>query len=330
MAHFLDSKQVAAPTGAPAWTWRIETAREYFIQGGTNRVILATDGDFNVGTTSAGSLVETVKAQAQGGIQMTVLGFGTGNLQDGRMEQLSNDGDGVYYYVDSMRESERIFGEGLTGTLVTIARDVKIQVFFNPEQVAGWRLVGYQNRRLNREDFNDDTKDAGEIGAGHQVTALYEIIPAGAEVPNVGTTDPNPFVPQTDPNAEPAKVTANPHMMRVRLRHKLPGEDKSSLQEYDLADSGKSWDEASIDTQWAAVVAGTGMRLRREQAVAQWNWPQIRQAAAAAIGADPRGDRSEFTRMIDAAQRLMPEPISVEAKPLPTDERGGNELQPVK
>ena len=305
-----------------------QTARQHFIDGGTNRVILATDGDFNVGTTSAGSLVDTVKAEAQGGIQMTVLGFGTGNLQDGRMEQISNDADGVYHYIDSLRESQRIFGEGLTGTLVTIARDVKIQVFFNPEQVAGWRLVGYQNRRLARKDFNDDTKDAGEIGAGHQVTALYEIIPAGKIVPGHVNSDPNPFVGESDIILE--DKLPNPNLMRIRLRHKLPGEDQSSLQEFDLTDSGKTWEQASVDTRWASAVAATGMHLRQDKAVAEWSWSAIRASAAAALGSDPRGDRSEFLRIIDTATRLLPTPTPAERQDLPEHERGDNELKPVK
>lgn len=304
------------------------TARQHFIDGGTNRVILATDGDFNVGTTSAGSLVDTVKAQAQGGIQMTVLGFGTGNLQDGRMEQLSNDGDGVYHYIDSERESQRVFGEGLTGTLVTIARDVKIQVFFNPAQVAGWRLVGYQNRRLAREDFNNDQKGAGEIGAGHQVTALYEIVPAGRAVPGHIATDPNPFVAggavetsaMTDPNGP---------MLRLRLRHKLPGADRSTLQEFDLADSGRDWLAASADTRWAAAVAGAGMRIRGEDAVAAWSWEAIRATAVDAVGSDPRGDRREFIQMIDTAMRLQPDAEPIGRHPLPGTEGADNELRPV-
>ena len=314
-----------------------QTARAHFIEGGTNRVILATDGDFNVGTTSAGSLVDTVRAESDGGIQMTVLGFGTGNLQDGRMEQLSNDGDGVYHYIDSLREGRRVFGEGLTGTLVTIARDVKIQVFFNPEQVAGWRLVGYQNRRLAREDFNDDTKDAGEIGADHQVTALYEIIPAGTQVPGVTQSDPNPFVnnedqpPQAEdkPNSATQPADQGP-MLRLRLRHKLPGEESSSLQEYDLADSGRTWGQASIDTRWAAAVAGTGMRLRHEAAVADWHWDAIRATAVEALGSDPRGDRREFVQIIDRASQLAPHAEPVDYRRLPDDERGGNELQPAR
>ena len=219
---------------------------------------MATDGDFNVGTTEAGSLVETVKAQAQGGIQMTVLGFGTGNLQDGRMEEISNDGDGVYHYIDSLRESQRIFGEGLTGSLVTIARDVKIQVFFNPAQVAGWRLIGYQNRRLAREDFNDDTKDAGEIGAGHQVTALYEIVPAGATVPDTVKNDANPFLAET-PQKIPGKTTqCCVCACVINYLVRIP----PTLQEFDLRDSDRNWQQSSIDTRWAASVAAAGMHLR--------------------------------------------------------------------
>ena len=159
-------------------------AQKHFVQGGINRVILATDGDMNVGVTSESALVDLVRSRAAGGVFLSVLGFGTGNLNDATMEAIANKGNGNYAYIDSMAEARKVLGREAGGTLVTIAKDVKIQVEFNPVNVGGYRLIGYENRMLKARDFNDDTKDAGELGAGHTVTALYEVIPAGTAVPN--------------------------------------------------------------------------------------------------------------------------------------------------
>ncbi|TVR12299.1 MAG: DUF3520 domain-containing protein [Planctomycetota bacterium] len=276
-------------------------AQEQFIKGGVNRVILVTDGDFNVGVTDHGSLVDTVRHYAEQGIRITVLGVGTGNLHDDRIEVISNRGNGIYRYLDSDREAQRVFTDGLIGDLVTIASDVKTQVFFNPSQVAGWRLIGYQNRRLAREDFNDDSVDAGDIGAGHQVTALYEIIPAGLPVPASDDVDPNPFVP----SAEAPQGSDGP-MLRLRLRHKIPDSDTSALQEFDLHDQGRDWDAASPDTQWAVSVAAFAMALRNDPFIGGWHWSQIREAAEASglSTADPQ--REEFLRLIERAERLRP------------------------
>ena len=171
----------ASTNGAAGISTAYDLVRKGFIEGGVNRVILATDGDFNVGTTNNEALLKLVKNQAEGQISLTILGFGQGNLNDDLMEQLTNNGDGNYFYIDSLREGQKVFKHDLTGTLETIAKDVKIQVEFNPGQVAQYRLVGYANRMLRDRDFADDKIDAGDIGAGHRVTALYEIVPAGVK-----------------------------------------------------------------------------------------------------------------------------------------------------
>jgi len=190
--------------------------------------------------------------------------------------------------------------EELTGTLVTIARDVKIQVFFNPAKVAAWRLLGYENRRLARQDFNDDTKDAGEIGAGHTVTALYQVVPRGVEVPG-GTSDPNPFVKPSEPTAAARLGGA---WMRLRLRHKPPEGEQSLLQEFDIQDRDAPPGTAGLECRWAAAVAGFGMLLRRDKERGLLTWAALEEMAAAALGPDPKGYRAECLELIRRAREL--------------------------
>ena len=274
-------------------------AREHFIPGGVNRVVLATDGDFNVGTTDNGSLTRMIEEKAQSGVFLSVLGFGTRNVKDDRMEQLSNRGNGNYAYIDSLKEARKVLVEELTGTLVTIAKDVKIQVFFNPRTVAGYRLVGYENRRLAARDFNDDTKDAGEIGAGHAVTALYEIVPAGRDLPGP-RVDPNPFV-EKEVASPPGDEKA---LFRLRLRYKQPEGDKSTLMEQDVFDGSRKIDQSDDDFQWAAAVAGFGMLLRDSPHRGLLTWEAVAEIAGAAGG--PRADeyRAEFLRLVEKARAL--------------------------
>ena len=199
-------------------------ARRHFIRGGVNRVVLATDGDFNVGVTSQDELVRLIEEERASGVFLSVLGVGTGNLKDSTMEKLADKGNGNYAYLDSLHEARKVLVREAGATLTTIAKDVKIQVEFNPNAVAAYRLIGYENRVLRNEDFNDDRKDAGEIGAGHSVTALYEIIPAGAEV-DAPSVDPLRY--QQKPN--PTRAAGTSELATVKVRYKAPDGDVSRL-----------------------------------------------------------------------------------------------------
>jgi Ca-activated chloride channel homolog len=290
-----------------------ELARDQFIQGGNNRVILATDGDFNVGTSSEGELIRLIEAQREDDIFLTVLGFGTGNLQDAKMEQLANHGNGNYAYIDSILEAKKVLVNEIGATLLTIAKDVKIQVEFNPAKVQAYRLVGYENRLLQDEEFNDDTRDAGELGAGHSVTALYEIIPVG--------TDPDVDLPTVDAlrygNAanssntgasEPLSATAeSDELMWVKLRYKEPTGDVSQLLELPVMDRGVSLDRSSDDFRFAAAVAMFGMVLRESDFAGTATLDQVETLARAARGDDRDGYRSEFIRLVET-YRLLDQP----------------------
>ena len=229
--------------GAAGISTAYDLVRKGFIEGGVNRVILATDGDFNVGTTNNDTLLKLVKNQAEGQISLTILGFGQGNLNDDLMEQLTNNGDGNYFYIDSLREGQKVFQHNLSGTLETIAKDVKIQVEFNPGQVAQYRLVGYANRMLRDRDFADDKIDSGDIGAGHRVTALYEIVPAGAKA-KILPADLK--YQKVKPEEVKREVVDSPEMLTVKLRYKQPdGETSTELSEV-LIDEGQAWERAGF------------------------------------------------------------------------------------
>lgn len=275
------------------------TALEKFIPGGVNRVILCTDGDFNVGTTSDANLVRLVEENARSHVFLTVLGFGMGNHNDQMLEEISNKGNGNYFYIDSDREAQKVLLEQLGGTLVTIAKDVKIQVEFNPAQVGAYRLLGYENRMLRAEDFNDDTKDAGEIGAGHTVVALYELVPAGKPFPVPGV-DELKYQKPAPPAAEPA----SDELLTVKLRFKPPTGDVSEKIEMPVRDSEKDFDGASEDFRFAAAVAGFGLLLRDSQYKGDIDWATLAEVAASARDFDPQGYRAEFVELVRKAQQL--------------------------
>ena len=274
-------------------------AQENFIRGGTNRVILATDGDFNVGTTSEGDLVRLIEEKRQSGVFLSVLGFGTGNVKDSTMEKLADKGNGNYAYIDTLGEARKVLGEQIGGTLFTIAKDVKIQVEFNPKQVAAYRLIGYENRLLRDQDFNDDRKDAGEIGAGHTVTALYEIVPYGQKYENPGV-DPLKYQQPT----QPSEMANSNEMMTVKLRYKEPNEDQSKLISVSLADSKTKLDSASADFKFSSAVAAFGMLLRDSKYKADASYNKVLELARNSIGADPQGYRSEFVQLVETARLL--------------------------
>lgn len=278
-----------------------QTARDNFIKEGVNRVILCTDGDFNVGTTGTDSLVRLVEAESKGGIFLTVLGFGMGNHNDAMLEQISGKGNGTYAYIDTINEARRVLVDQTDSTLVTIAKDVKLQVEFNPARVAAYRLIGYENRILAKEDFNDDKKDAGEIGAGHTVTALYEIVPAGKET--------DAIAPPVDELKYQKPVTltdaaGSQEVITIKMRYKDPDSDTSKLVEFPVADEGKSFEQADVDVRFAAAVAAFGMKLRKSPYGGNWTFTDIEKTAEAAIGEDPYGLRAELVELVRKAATL--------------------------
>ncbi len=293
-----------------------DQAAEYFIEGGVNRVILATDGDLNVGVTSDAALVELIKRKAAGGTFLTVLGFGQGNLQDAKMEKIADNGNGIYAYIDGVREARKVLVEQLTGSTITIAKDVKIQVEFNPATVASYRLIGYENRLLAARDFRDDRKDAGEIGAGHSVTALYEIVPVGGPPGDIAASGDEPLKYQPQPEraatakpaaaAKPAAIDAafSRELLTVKLRFKKPDGRESVLREFPLGDRGGDFEAASADLRFAAAVATFGMILRGSDQTGSATLDDVARIAGHAIGHDDGGYRAEFLDLVRKAGSL--------------------------
>ena len=284
-----------------------EQAAERFIPGGVNRVILATDGDLNVGVTSDEALVDLIKQKAAGGTFLTVLGFGEGNLQDTKMEKIADNGNGVYAYIDGAREARKVLVEQLTGSTITIAKDVKIQVEFNPTQVASYRLLGYENRIMAAEDFRNDRKDAGEIGAGHSVTALYEIELVGDGGEGSAGMEPLKYQPpQPKPAPEAALIDGETsrELLTVKLRWKQPEGDASTLDEVPLVDRGGAFEQASADLRFAGAVAAFGMVLRNSEFKGEATLPLVAKIAAGALGPDRGGYRAEFLDLVRKAETL--------------------------
>ena len=275
-----------------------KTASDNFIKDGNNRVILATDGDFNVGVSSRSGLMDLIQKNKGKDIFLTICGFGMGNYKDATMEEISNWGDGNYFYIDSMKEAEKVFGKELTANLFVIAKDVKIQVEFNPAKVQAYRLIGYENRLLNNEDFNDDLKDAGELGAGHRVTALYEVVPVGvsykgASVDKLKYQKPGKTV-----------TSAGDEMMTVKLRYKPIKSDKSILMEKVVATKSVNWKEASQDSKFVTAVAGFGMLLRDSKYKGTLDYKLVEELARGGIRDDTEGYRKEFVSLVASAGTL--------------------------
>ncbi|MBN2683296.1 MAG: von Willebrand factor type A domain-containing protein, partial [Bacteroidales bacterium] len=270
-------------------------AMQNFIKDGNNRVILATDGDFNVGASSNAEMVDLIKQKKESGVFLTILGFGMGNYKDSRMEQISNAGNGNYAYIDNILEAKKMFDKELWGTLFTIAKDVKIQIEFNPAKVKGYRLIGYENRLLNKEDFNDDKKDAGEIGSGHTVTALYEIIPADSD--------------ETVSNVDPLEYTTNSiknsaNMLTVKLRYKDPDKDESKLIVARYKSSDISGKTISNNFKLASAVAQFGMLLRDSEHKGSASFEKTLAWARDASSDDKYGYRNEFVKLVEVAELL--------------------------
>jgi len=281
-----------------------EIAEEQFVKGGINRVVLATDGDFNVGITNQGDLVRLIEHKRASGIFLSVLGVGTGNIKDSTMEKLADRGNGNYAYLDSLHEARKVLVKEAGATLVTVAKDVKIQIEFNPANVSAYRLVGYENRLLNKEDFNDDRKDAGEIGAGHTVTALYEIVPSGAKF---DTPKVDPLKYQRTPQPAGLKTSATEteflrdELMTVKLRYKAPDANESRLITVPVKNRTG---EMSQNIGFAAAVAEFGMLLRHSDYHGSATHAEAAALARRFRGSDPDGYRAEFVKLVELAESL--------------------------
>ncbi|NQT38362.1 MAG: VWA domain-containing protein [Planctomycetes bacterium] len=278
-------------------------ATENFAPDGVNRVVLCTDGDFNVGVTSQGALTQLIEEKADSGVFLTVFGFGMDNYKDSLLEKLADRGNGNYGYIDTIQEAHKMLVEQLSGTLVTIAKDVKIQVEFNPARVSAYRLIGYENRTMAAKDFADDKKDAGEIGAGHTVTALYELVAAEKEDQR---SRPVPLRFQRP--ARLTKAARGDEAFELKLRYKDPDSDTSRLLLFPVADSDRPWSDASPDLQFAAAVAGFGMLLHDSLHKGNTTFKMVVELANAGKGDDPHGYRSELVRLVNLAQALAGNP----------------------
>jgi Ca-activated chloride channel family protein len=284
--------------GAAGIKQAYQVAKEHFRKNGNNRVILATDGDFNVGVSSNSELVNLIEQKRDEGIFLSVLGFGSGNLKDSKMEQIANNGNGNYYYIDNLLEAKKVLVSEMGGTLHTIAKDVKIQVEFNPQNVKAYRLIGYENRLLADEDFNNDEKDAGELGSGHTVTALYEVIPHGVDIDSsLSDIDPLKYQTPTTP------VNGfNDELMTVKLRYKQPDGDKSQLLTQVIKRSDRS--ELSENLKFASSVASFGMLLRDSKFKGNSSFEMVQQLAKESKGIDDNGYRAEFIKIVELAELL--------------------------
>ncbi len=275
-------------------------AKENFVTKGNNRVILCTDGDFNVGVSSNASLEEMITKERESGVFLTVLGYGMGNYKDSKMEILADKGNGNHAYIDNFMEAKKVLVSEFGGTLFTIAKDVKLQVEFNPSNVKAYRLIGYENRLLNKEDFNNDKKDAGELGSGHTVTALYEIIPAGAENEFEEKVDPLKY----QPPVKKASDIASSELMTVKFRYKAPDGEKSKLIEHAVKDTDISIAKTSDNFRFAAAVAEFGMLLRKSEFKQQSSFDNAWKLAKNALGNDAEGYRAEFLKLLKNAQSI--------------------------
>ncbi len=300
----LENLQAGGSTnGAEGIQLAYKIAADNFIKGGVNRVILATDGDFNVGVTNQGDLIRLIEEKAKSGVFLSMLGVGTDNLKDSTMQKLADKGNGNYAYLDSLDEARKVLVQQMNGTLVTIANDVKIQVEFNPARVASYRLIGYEKRMLRKEDFNNDKVDAGEIGAGHTVTALYEVVPVGvASNPSVPPVDPLKY--SADESSPSMRAASSNEMLTVKLRYKKPDENKSELIERAVTDTSETFETAPADLKFAAAVAEFGMILRDSEYKGSGTLDAVLEWAQQAKAKDSNGYRAGFIELVRKAQTL--------------------------
>ncbi len=278
--------------GAAALTLAYEEALENFMEDGNNRIILITDGDFNVGINSEEELVKLIEEKRKSGIYLTVCGMGTGNFQDREMEAISNAGNGNYFYIDNLSEAQKIFERDLTANMLSVANDVKIQVEFNPAYVKSYRLVGYENRMLETQDFEDDKKDAGELGSGHSVTALYEIIPVGVKSKFLKDIDKLKYTKTTATNSY------TDELLTVKFRYKNPDENKSKEIVYPLNENEISIVESTTDFKFASAVSLFGMKIKKSKYAKNANMDDVIALAEEGRGKDDEGYRAEFIRLV--------------------------------
>jgi len=303
LKYAIEQLQAGGSTnGAGGIQLAYRTAQENFIKGGTNRVILATDGDFNVGITDRGSLTRLIEEKAQSGIFLSALGYGMGNLKDSTLELLADKGRGNYAYINSLQEAQKVLVDQMDATLIAIAKDVKIQVEFNPRHVVAYRLIGYEDRVMAREDFNNDAKKAGVIGAGHAVTALYELVPPGEIVGSAPGVDPLKY--QSQPRPKPSPAAGSDEVATVKIRSKDPEKDVSVLSEYTVKESESRFQKASVDFKFAASVAAFGMILRNSPYKGSADFVNVLDWANAGKGEDARGYRAEFIRLVSRARSM--------------------------
>jgi Ca-activated chloride channel family protein len=302
----LENLQAGGSTnGAAGIQLAYQIAADNFIKGGVNRVILATDGDFNVGVTNQGDLIRLIEERAKSGVFLSVLGVGTDNLKDSTMQKLADKGNGNYAYLDSLDEARKVLVQQMNGTLVTIAKDVKIQVEFNPARVASYRLVGYEKRMLRKEDFNNDKVDAGEIGAGHTVTALYEVVPVGAASNPAASVPPVDRLKYSSNDTSTGTSSASSNeMLTVKLRYKKPDGDKSELLERAVTDTDGKFENAPVDLKFAAAVAEFGMILRDSDHKGNGTFAAVLEWAQEGKGGDVNGYRAGFIELVRKAQAL--------------------------
>ncbi|HEX4998068.1 MAG TPA: YfbK domain-containing protein, partial [Terriglobia bacterium] len=289
-----------------------DLAKANFIEGGVNRVVLMTDGDFNVGVTSQNELISMIEDKARNGIFLSVLGVGTGNLRDNTMEKLADKGHGNYAYIDSTSEARKVLVDQMASTFITVAKDVKIQVEFNPNLVLGYRLIGYENRLLAAADFNNDRKDGGDMGSGHTVTALFEVVPKGVDINPIGG-DPLRFQPVVERTPAPAPKpdsAMSRELLNLKIRYKEPDGKDSKLIEFPLVDRGQAFSGASSEFRFAAAVAAFGMILRDSPFKGSSNWDLVNSIATGSRGSDRDGYREEFVRLAEKARLLWrPGPV---------------------
>jgi len=277
-----------------------QIARKNFIKGGNNRIILATDGDFNVGASSDQDMEQLITNERKSGVSLSVLGFGMGNLKDSKMETLADKGHGNYAYIDNISEARKAMVTEFGGTLFTVAKDVKVQVEFNPGKVQAYRLIGYENRLMEKEDFNNDQKIGGDMGVGHTVTALYEIIPAGIKDSYTTSVDPLKYQKVKENKLR----NTSPEIVTIKFRYKAPDGEKSKMQQVSLNDGNLALSKTSADFRFASAVAELGMLLRDSEFKQHSDFDSLIARAKAAKGADEEGYRAEFISLAQSAKLL--------------------------
>ncbi|MCU0438426.1 MAG: VWA domain-containing protein [Raineya sp.] len=302
----LDNLKAGGGTaGGKGITLAYKVAEENLIKGGNNRIILCSDGDFNVGVSSTAELVRMVEEKRKLDIYLTICGFGMGNYKDGRLEEIAKNANGNYFYIDNLQEAQKVFAKEMRANMFTIAKDVKIQVEFNPKWVQAYRLIGYENRVMANEDFNNDKKDAGELGAGHTVTALYEIVPVGVKSEYISKTDDLKYQQNQLSNQSQTN-----ELMTVKFRYKPLKKEESVLITQVIEKNTQDWESTSNNFRFSASVASFGMLLRESPYKGKSNYEQVLSMARGSKGKDDNGYRSDFIQMVESAKTLDKQTVS--------------------